>query len=133
MVFDYPEKAPAAAKNIQIAHGPTPVSPVPMSAWPSLVFTESNVPFVIAAGCDAAVTLSGSGGVAVPKVSGLPAKYAYDALLALHLLPIEVTTPGCKDPDIVNTQSPPAGSHVPAGSTVTITFNQPKPGACQAD
>jgi hypothetical protein len=136
MAFVHPVNALAAKKNIQIAHQPTPVYPVPWSGWPSLVFTESNVPGVIQASCDAAVTVGGStvvGSVSVPKVSGKPAKYAYAALIASHLLPMEVTTSGCKDPGIVNAQAPPAGSLVPAGSTVTITFNQPKPGSCQAD
>jgi beta-lactam-binding protein with PASTA domain len=101
-----------------------------------LVFTESNVPGVTPASCDAAVTVGGTtveGNVSVPKVSGQPKKYAYSALIASHLLPMQVTTAGCKDPGIVNTQAPPAGSLVPAGSAVTITFNQPKPGTCQAD
>jgi hypothetical protein len=136
MAFVHPINQLAVLKKLQITHQPTPVYPVPWSGWPSLVFTESNGPGVVPAGCPAAVTVGGTtvqGNVTVPKVSGQAAKYAYSALLASHLLPKEVTTPGCKDPGVVNEQAPLAGAQVPAGSTVTITYNQPKPGSCQAE
>lgn len=135
MAFVHPINAPPAKKSIQIGHQPSPVYPVPWSGWPSLVFTESNVPGVVAASCDAAVTVGGTteGSVSVPKVVGRPVKYASAILTASHLVPMEVSTAGCKDPGVVSEQAPVAGSVVRGGSSVTITFNQPKPGTCQAD
>jgi hypothetical protein len=136
MAFVHPINQLAVLKKLQITHQPTPVYPVPWSGWPSLVFTESNAPGVVPAGCPAAVIVGGTtvqGDVTVPRVSGQAETYAYSALLASHLLPKEVTTPGCKDPGVVNEQAPLAGAQVPAGSTVTITYNQPKPGSCQAE
>jgi hypothetical protein len=71
------------------------------------------------------LTLS-TGSVTVPKVTSLGDKAASHIISALGLVPNLILQPGCKDPNIVQTQNPEPESGVAPGSTVSFTTNSGK-------